>query len=100
MKMQSEIVVTGFKASKGTYEGVDYDSTKVYALVDMDGKGGNSIGQSTATFVFGTSETFQGYKHLAQSLPARAIAEFEMVTNGVDVKQVLVGLKFVDKKVG
>lgn len=100
MKMQSEIVVTGFKASKGDYEGTAYDNTKVFALVDMDGKGGNSIGQASAVFTFGTSETFEQYKHLKASLPARALAEFEMVTNGRDIKQVLVGLKFVDKKVG
>ena len=98
MKMQSEIVVTGMKASKGEYEGNAYDSTKVFALVDMDTKDGNAMGQATATFVFGTSETYPKYKHLEASLPLRCIAEFEIVTNGTMTKQILVGLKPIDKK--
>lgn len=98
MRMQSEIVVTGMKASKGDYEGTAYDSTKVYALVEMDTKGDKAMGQATAVFSFGTSDVFEKFRHLKGSMPFKATADFDIVTNGREVKQILVDLKPVDSK--
>ncbi len=98
MKMQSEITVTGMKASKGDYEGTAYDSTKVYALVEMDTKGDKAMGQATAVFNFGTSDAYEQFRHLKGAMPFRAMADFEIVTNGREVKQVLIGLKPLDTK--
>lgn len=98
MKMQSEITVTGMKSSKGDFEGTAYDSTKVYALVDMDSKGDKAMGQATAVFNFGSSEVFEQFRHLKGAMPFRAMAEFDIVSNGRDIKQVLVGLKPIDGK--
>lgn len=99
MKFQSEVAVVGMKSSKGQMEnGTAYDSTKVYALVDMDTSKGTALGQSAGEFTLGTSDEFNKFKHLP--FPFRAIAEMEIVTNGKTSKTVMHGLKpIADQKV-
>ena len=92
MKFQSNIRVVGMKASKGQLEnGTPYDSTKVYALVDMDGSKGNALGQSSSEFTLGTSDELEKFRKLP--FPFDAVAEMEIVTNGKTSKTVMHGLK-------
>lgn len=92
MKFQSNIRVVGMKSSKGTLEnGTPYDSTKVYALVDMDASKGNALGQSSSEFTLGTSEEIKKFEKVP--FPFDAVAEMELVTNGKTSKTVMHGLK-------
>lgn len=88
MKFVQTIHVVGMKASKGTLEnGNGYDSTKVYALVDLDASKGTAKGMSSAEFNLGTSVEFDKFKHLP--FPFEASADMELVTNGKATKTVM-----------
>lgn len=92
MKFNQVIHVVGMKSSKGTLEnGNGYDSTKVYALVDLDASKGTAKGMASSEFNLGTSEEFAKYKHLP--FPFEAEAEMEIVTNGKLTKTVMHALK-------
>lgn len=81
MKFTQKINVVGMKSSKGTLEnGTGYDSTKVYALVDLDSSKGTAKGMASSEFTLGSSEEFQAFKHLP--FPFEAEADMEIVTNG------------------
>jgi hypothetical protein len=95
MKFQTEITVVGMKASKGEFEGKGYDSTKLYALVDMDASKGTAKGQATAEYTFGDSTEFEKFKHLP--FPFKAVADVEIVTNGKTQKTVVASLKPVER---
>lgn len=98
MKLQTRITVTGMKRSKGTLEnGNPYDSTKVYALTDLDDSKGNGMGQATVEYTFGKSDEFDKFKQLAQSFPIECDAEVEIVTNGNTQKTNLVALRPVQR---
>lgn len=90
MKFQNEVTVVGAKASKGEYEGTSYDSTKVYILVSMDASKGMGAGMAAAEYTIGTSDAFRAFKD--RNYPFQAVADFEIVTNGKNVKQVLHGI--------
>ena len=88
MKFQQTIHVVGMKSSKGTLEnGNGYDSTKVYALVDLDASKGTAKGMSSAEFNLGLSAEFDRFKGM--EFPFTATAEMEIVTNGKTTKTVL-----------
>ena len=89
MKFKSEITVLGMKASKGSFEGTDYDSTKVYVLTDLDTSKGTAVGSSAAEYVLGKSEEFEKYKHLG--FPVKGMGDLEIVTNGKTQKTVMHG---------
>ncbi|PIF76917.1 MULTISPECIES: hypothetical protein [unclassified Variovorax] len=92
MKFNQVIHVVGMKSSKGTLEnGNGYDSTKVYALVDLDASKGTAKGMASSEFNLGTSDEFSKYKHLP--FPFEAEAEMEIVTNGKLTKTVMHALK-------
>jgi hypothetical protein len=92
MKFNQTIHVVGMKASKGTLEnGTAYDSTKVYALVDLDASKGTAKGMASSEFTLGTSVEFDKYKHLP--FPFEAEAEMEIVTSGRATKTVMHALK-------
>lgn len=83
MKLQARLMITGMKRSKGTLEsGQPYDSTKVYAMTDLDDRKGNGMGAATVEYGFDTSEEFSKFEHLAKSFPLVCDAEIEIVTNG------------------
>lgn len=95
MKFTAQMTITGMKASKGTLEdGTGYDSTKVYALVDMDTSKGLMVGQAAAEYNFGKSDEFDKYKHLP--FPFKADVEVEMQTNGKTTKTVVTGVRPID----
>lgn len=88
MKFNQKIHVVGMKSSKGQLEnGTAYDSTKVYALVDLDASKGTAKGMASSEFTLGTSEEFPKFKHLP--FPFEADAEMEIVTNGKTQKTVM-----------
>lgn len=92
MKFQSEMTIVGMKANKGTLDnGQAYDSTKVFALTDLDLSKGNAVGQATAEYNIGTSDELAKFKHLP--FPFRAVAECEVVTNGKTQKTVVHAIK-------
>jgi 5S rRNA maturation endonuclease (ribonuclease M5) len=95
MKFQSEVTVLGMKASKGSFEGTDYDSTKVYVLTDLDASKGTAIGQSAAEYVLGKSDEYDKYKHLP--FPVKGIGELEIVTNGKTQKTVMHAFRPTDR---
>ena len=92
MKMQASITVIGMKRSKGQLEnGQAYDSTKVYALTELDDSKGDAKGEFGAEFNMGTSDEFAKYSHLP--FPFSAVADMEIVGNGKTSKTVIVSLK-------
>lgn len=95
MKFKSNVTVLGMKASKGSFEGTDYDSTKVYVVTDLDTSKGTAVGCSTAEYVLGKSEEFDKYKHLP--FPIMGEADLEIVTNGKTQKTVMHGLRPVEQ---
>ncbi|MFG6485210.1 hypothetical protein ACG04R_00930 [Roseateles sp. BYS78W] len=98
MKFTANVTVIGMKRSKGVLEnGTAYDSTKVYALTELDDSKGDAKGQFGAEFNLGTSEEYAKYAQLA--FPFQAVADMEIVGNGKTSKTVMVALKPVgDKK--
>lgn len=101
MKLQTKLTITGMKRSKGTLEnGNAYDSTKVYALTDLDDRKGNGIGSATVEYSFGTSEEFEKFKHLANSFPVEAEAEIEIVTNGKTQTTLITGIRPLQRAPG
>lgn len=99
MKFQTRITVTGMKKSKGVIQdsGMAYDSTKVYALTDLDDRKGNGIGAATVEYAFGDSTEFDKYKHLANSFPCEFEADVEIVTSGASQKTIITGLRPVQR---
>lgn len=92
MKFQSQVKVTGMKASKGQMDnGQAFDSTKVYVETPLDESKGNAKGFAVAEYGFGTSEEYGKYKHLP--FPFDAVATMEIVTSGKVQKTLLVELK-------
>ena len=88
MRFTQIIQVVGMKSSKGTLEnGTAYDSTKVYALIDLDASKGTAKGMSASEFNLGTASEFDSYKHLP--FPFVAEVEMEMVSNGKTMKTVM-----------
>jgi len=80
--------IVGMKASKGTLDnGLSYDSTKVYALTQLNSSAGSCKGMSCSEYNFGTSEQFDKYKDV--SFPFVADVEMDIVTNGKTQKTVL-----------
>ncbi len=99
MKFNSRITVVGMKSSKGTLEnGTAYDSTKVYALVDLDASKGNAKGMAVGEFNLGSSEEFGKFKHLP--FPFEADAEMEIVTSGKVAKTIMHAVKPVERVKG
>jgi len=92
MRFQTEIYVVGMKASKGTLEnGAAYDSTRVYALADLDTSRGNARGMAAAEYVWGDSQNFEAFRHA--EFPVMCTATVEFVTNGRTQKTVILDLK-------
>jgi len=95
MNFQTQVTVIGMKRSKGQLDdGTAYDSTKVYALTDLDASKGDAKGQFSSEFALGTSEEFGKFSDLP--FPFVAVADMEVTTNGKTTKTVIRGLKPVE----
>lgn len=92
MKFQTQIEVVGMKSAKGTLDnGMTYDSSTIYALVDLDGSKGTAKGKAVAEYRFGLSDEFEKFKHL--DFPIICDATVEIVTNGRTQRTQVVDLK-------
>ena len=91
MKINQVLTITGMKASKGEFEGSVYDSTKVYAMTDMDESKGNAKGFATVEYSFNKADEFDKYKHLP--FPFKAECEMEFVTSGKAQKMMLLSIR-------
>lgn len=91
MKINQLLTITGMKSSKGDFEGTVYDSTKVYAMTDMDESKGNARGYATVEYSFAKAEDFDRYKHLV--FPFKADCEMEFVTSGKAQKMIMLSIK-------
>lgn len=89
MQMQSDVVVTGAFPSQGDFNGKPFDSTKVHIQLTL-AKGTRSKGIATTEYVWGLSSNFEKIESL--DYPFKAKATFEQVTNGRDVKTILIDL--------
>ena len=89
MLMQSEVVVTAFKASKGDFNGKPFDSTKVYVETGMQ-SGERSKGIVSTEYVWGTSANYDLIEKLDPPFKAKAV--LQVVNNGRDSKTILVDL--------
>lgn len=99
MKFNLKMTVTGMKKSKGTLEnGTPFDSTKVYALTDLDDRKGNGMGQATVEYALGKSDEFDKFAHMANSFPLECEAEVEIVTNGKTQTTIINALKPLNVK--
>lgn len=89
MQMQSDVVVTAFKASNGEYQGKSYDSTKVYIETGMLA-GERSRGVIATEYTWGTSDNYSRIENI--DLPFKAKAIMQQVSNGRDTKLILIDL--------
>ena len=83
--------VTGMKKFKGEIEGKSFDSTTVYVETRMDDRSGNRRGHCTMDFNAGTSEVYDRLQAIA--LPAQFEVEWDTVTNGNAVQQIIVDIR-------
>lgn len=93
--MLQVLTITGMKGSKGDYEGVAFDSTKVYAMTPMDESKGVAKGFATVEYPFGKADEFDKFKHL--TFPFKAECDMEFVTSGKAQKMVMLSIKPVTK---
>ena len=89
MQMQSDVVVTAFKASKGEMEGKPFDSTKVYIETGMQ-SGERSKGIVSTEYTQGTSDNYDKIEALDPPFKAKAI--MQQVSNGRTSKIILIDL--------
>ena len=102
MKMQSNSILSGIKASAGDFEGKAFSSTTFYLPADVASTSSTkAIGSVTVPYKFGDATEFQKWAHLEKSWPATGVpvlCEFDVVA-GTDAqgkptaKIVLVGIK-------
>lgn len=83
--------VTGMKKFKGEIEGKSFDSTSVYVETRMDDRKGNRRGHCTMDFNAGTSEVYDRLQSIP--LPAEFEVEWDTVTNGSNVQQIIVDIR-------
>ena len=70
MKFTQRIHVVGMKSSKGTLEnGTGYDSTKVYALVDLDASKGTAKGMASSDRNAGRTDSGSELAQARQRFP-------------------------------
>lgn len=104
MRTKAEVVVHAVKESVGTFENRAFSSCTFHCEVDLKENGaGRSIGRVTRPFKLGDASEFDKWAHLANSLPIRAEAEFEMeagkqdANGGGGVKLTLVGIRPLER---
>lgn len=83
--------VTGMKKFKGDIEGKSFDSTTVFVETRMDDRNGNRRGHCTMDFNAGISEVYDRLQ--AVNLPAEFEVEWDTVTNGNNVHQIIVDIR-------
>ena len=100
MKFTQVLTVVGMKGNKGTLDnGINYDSTKLIVLTDLDDSKGNQAGQETTSYTFGTSDEFQKLKHLPMPFDIEAQIQLtnSMGTTGPVTRAKILSIKPVKK---
>ena len=80
MKVSGKFQVLGCKGFKGQVEGVNYDSTTLYVVMDVSEKNGTEVGFNVSNIKFGKEEEFQKLKGLP--FPVMAELDMELTTKG------------------
>ena len=80
MKFKGTFQVLGCKGFKGQVEGVNYDSTTLYVVMDVSEKNGTEAGFNVSNMKFGREEEYQKMKGL--QFPIQAELEIELTTKG------------------
>ncbi len=95
MQFNQEVIVYGLKASKGTFEGRDFDTTTFHVEADLKANAaGKSLGRVTTPMKFGDSTELDKWEHLAKHFPIKAQATFDVQANGKgETNLVLLGIK-------
>ena len=98
MKMNSTVLCTGIKESKGTYEGTAFSSTTFHLNVDVaENTSGRSIGSVTRPFKFGDASEFEKWLPFAKAWPATGLScdcQFDVVAGSDNSsKLVLLSIK-------
>lgn len=75
--------VLGAKGFKGNVDGTDYDSCKLYVLMDVSDKAGTEVGFNASPLAFGKSDEFHKLKHL--TFPLQAELEMKLTTKGMEI---------------
>lgn len=83
--------VTGMKKFKGDIDGKTFDSTTVFVETKLDDRKGNRRGHCTMDFNAGTSEVYD--RAQVVELPAQFEIEWDTVTNGNNVQQIIVDMR-------
>lgn len=89
MRFTQLATVRGVKKSKGDFDGVAYDTTKVFIDTELDDSKGNARGVATVEHTIGTSAEYE--KYISTDLPFKANMTFEMTTTGKATKVVVIG---------
>jgi hypothetical protein len=83
MKMKSESVLSGIKASEGEFEGTKFSSTTFYLPAEFSSGGkAKAIGSVTVPYKCGDATEFKKWEHLEHSWPSAGIpvmCEFDVV---------------------
>lgn len=91
MKFKSVNTVLGVKGNKGSFEGTDYDYTKLRVVMDVSEKNGTEFGFDVKEMNVGKASELPKYKDLP--FPVQAELEIELTTKGPEI----VGFKVLPK---
>lgn len=80
--MAQKFQVLGCKKFKGEVEGVNYDSTKLFVVMNVSEKNGMAVGKSVLEMPFGKSDEFD--KICKLPFPLEAELEVNMTTRGYE----------------
>lgn len=83
MNVKQVFRVLGAKGFKGTVDGTNYDSTKLYVEMPVSEKNGTEVGFNGVSLPFGKEEEFQKLKGLP--FPLQAELELAVTTKGLEV---------------
>lgn len=102
MQMQQEVIVHGIKESAGSFEGRAFSSTTFHVEADLKSNGaGRSLGKATTPWKCGDAAEFEKWAHLEKAFPLKALATFEMQSNGKgDSSIVMTSIRPVDRAAG
>lgn len=93
-----KVKVCGVKFFKGEVEGKEYDNGNVFIEEALDFTTGRAKGFATTMYKCGKAEVAQGLMH--NEFPLVAEVEFMRVTNGDTTKNIVVGIKPLERADG
>lgn len=85
--------ILGMKKFVGNIDGKSYDMTKIFIQTQLDTSQGTAAGFATNELNAGDSQIFEQFK--ASKFPCDFDIDFQFVSNGKVMKQVVVGLRAI-----